>query len=229
MAKIAGPVWIVAPERGERPEHPIVLPPDTPSEPPGIWGGEAPPYVDIGLPGPQPHPEHPIVLPGDEHPAHPIAPGGGTPEHPIVLPPETVWPPDAHPEHPIAPGGPGDAHPEHPIAPGGGEPTHPIAPGGGEPTHPIVLPPDQPDGGGEEVGGLDFYQRKTLGFNWDKSFDECAVVKIQAGTTADDLVTVRTVANDGTSSVTYPQDFTGSVMIRVNGMDGYLEGTTTVK
>jgi len=53
------------------PTHPIVLPPL------GIWGG-APPYVDIGGPGPQPGPEHPIVLP----------PPGGTP-----VPPE-VWPPD---------------------------------------------------------------------------------------------------------------------------------------
>jgi hypothetical protein len=240
MARIQGPVWIVIPDVGPEhpiapggpgdahPEHPIVLPPDTPTDPPSVWepvfptnpivipdpggGGERP---DHTLPGDLPHPDQ--GLPGDQP----------QPEHPIVLPPDAVWPGDpAHPTHPIAPGG---GEPTHPIAPGGspGEPTHPIAPGGG-PSHPIVLP-TPPDGGGEQVGGLEFYQRKTLGINWDKSFDECAVVSIQAGTTADDLVTVRTVANDGSSSVTYPQDFKGSVLIRVNGMDGYLEGTTTVK
>jgi hypothetical protein len=204
-----------------------------------------------------------IVVPGDEHPAHPIAPGGpgdAHPEHPIVLPPDT---PDngLRPEHPIY--NPGGEHPSHPIVipqpPGGvdGEhPAHPIAPGGdgGHPEHPIVLPPEtelppleiwgpndprpsvpiflppgQPDGGGEEVGGLEFYQRKTLGINWDASFDDSAVVTVQAGSSADDLVTVRTVANDGSSSVTYPQDFTGDVLIRVNGNDGYLEGETTVE
>jgi hypothetical protein len=37
------------------------------------------------------------------------------------------------------------------------------------------------------------------------------------------------VANDGSSSVTYPQDFTGEVTIKVAGIDYYLEGTTTVE
>jgi hypothetical protein len=185
--------------------------------------------VDIGGPGAQPGPEHPIVIPdpgGGEHPEHPIAPGGG-PSHPIVLPPDAIWPPGSGIDMPDQ-GLPGEQpHPDQGLP--GDQPgvSHPIAPGGG-PTHPIVLP-TPPDGGEEQVGGLEFYQRKTLGINWDSSFDECAVVTVQAGTTADDLVTVRTVANDGTSSVTYPQDFTGEVTIRVCGMDGYLEGTTTVK
>ena len=43
-----------------------------PAKPPlGFWGGVAPPYVDIGFPGPQPHPEHPIVLPPDLPPTLP--------------------------------------------------------------------------------------------------------------------------------------------------------------
>jgi hypothetical protein len=41
-----------------------------PFDPPRIWGG-APPYVDIGFPGSQPHPEHPIVLPPELPPTMP--------------------------------------------------------------------------------------------------------------------------------------------------------------
>ena len=220
MAKVAGPVWIVAPDGGAHPEHPIVLPPDTPDN--GLR-----PEHPIYNPGGE-HPAHPIVIPdpgGDLRPEHPIAPGGETPEHPIA-------PGGERPTHPIAPGGEG-GHPEHPIVlpPEANLPDGIWGPTDPFPTHPIVIPPDVPDGGGgtEPVGGLDFYQRKTLGFNWDPSFDQCAVVNIQAGTTQDDLVSVRQVANDGSSSVTYPQDFTGDVLIRVNGIDGYLEGTTAVK
>ena len=67
----------------------------SPGGPPlGFWGGVAPPYVDIGGPGPQPRPEHPIVLP-------PIEPGGPPvhPEHPIAYPP----PPEGN--KPPPPGG----------------------------------------------------------------------------------------------------------------------------
>jgi hypothetical protein len=69
-------------------------------KPPGYWGGVAPPYVDIGGPAPQPHPEHPIVLPpppGTGPGAPPIAVQlpvfPWTPQHPIALPPEMVPPP----------------------------------------------------------------------------------------------------------------------------------------
>lgn len=85
-----------------KPEHPIVIPPD--SIAPGV------PTHPIYLPPPKP--EHPIVIPPDS-----IAPG--VPTHPIYLPPQVehpiVIPPDA-----ISPGVP--AHPiylppqvEHPI------------------------------------------------------------------------------------------------------------------
>jgi hypothetical protein len=75
--------------------------------PPGIWGG-APPYVDIGGPGSQPHPSHPIA-PGGRPPGYwggiaPPYPDQGLPGQPPgywggVAPPT--------PTHPIAPGGPG--------------------------------------------------------------------------------------------------------------------------
>jgi hypothetical protein len=65
---------------GGEPSHPIA----PGGSPPGIWGG-APPYVDIGFPGQQPHPSHPIVLP-------PVQPGG---------PPVQIWPSPGHPSHPI--------------------------------------------------------------------------------------------------------------------------------
>lgn len=174
MTRTVGPVWIVQPTSAEEmphPEHPIVLPPDTPP--------------DSGL-----TPEHPIVIPD---PGTPVDPNAPEVSHPIVLPGDPSWGDDL------------------------------------KPTHPIVLP-NPPDGGGstEPVGAPTFYQRKTLGINWDSSFDSSAVVDIKAGDSDTDPITVRTVANDGTSSVTYPQDFTGQVTIQVVGKDGYLEATTTI-
>jgi hypothetical protein len=67
-----------------------------PGSPPGIWGG-APPYVDIGGPGPQPGPSHPWVPP---RPGQPPGIWGGAnepfPTPPIfigpVLPPDTPTP-----------------------------------------------------------------------------------------------------------------------------------------
>jgi hypothetical protein len=88
---------------GLSPEHPIVIPPPPPL---GIWGGAPPPYVDIGLPGPQPHPEHPIVIPPDLDIWGPTDP---RPTHPIVIPPPTVTNPPT-PTHPIVI--PPDAPPE---------------------------------------------------------------------------------------------------------------------
>jgi hypothetical protein len=125
------------------PAHPIA----PGGRPPGIWGG-APPYVDIGGPGPQPVPTPPIYIP----------PGfvDGKPEHPIYFPPgvwvptfptQPIYLPDPGPgvpvlpAHPIVipPGAIDGEHPEHPIVivpPGiwGGAPI-PV------PTPPIHYPP----------------------------------------------------------------------------------------
>jgi hypothetical protein len=79
------------------PTHPIA----PGGRPPGIWGG-APPYVDIGGPGPQPIPTPPIYLPPGFIP-------GLKPEHPIYIPP-SIWPSPGVPTHPIVlpPPGSGD-------------------------------------------------------------------------------------------------------------------------
>ena len=162
------------------------------------------------------HPAHPIVLPPDVPPD-----SGNVPAHPIVLPPDVgIWP---DPPEGIAP------HPEHPIVipPDVTEP-----PDGAHPAHPIYInayPDNSLPPGLEQVGDLDFYQRKTLGINWDATFDPAKAVGVYAAVGDAEPGLVRTVANDGTSSVTYPQDFTGEVTIRVCGINGYLEGTTTVE
>jgi hypothetical protein len=57
---------------GDRPSHPIVLPPL-----PGVWPPAGQPSQPIYIP---PHVENPIVI-------------TGSPEHPIALPPNTIWPP----------------------------------------------------------------------------------------------------------------------------------------
>lgn len=173
-----------------------------------------------------------IVQPGEDQP---MPPDDAHPEHPIVLPPDVPPDSDLIPSHPIVIPDPGT-----PPTGGEGEPSHPIVlpgdpewPSDAHPEHPIVLPPLYPDQGLppglEAVGDLEFYQRKTLGINWDESFDPAQAVGIYAGAGEDEPTLVRTVANDGTSSVTYPQDFSGSVTIRVAGVNGYLEGTTTVQ
>jgi hypothetical protein len=131
------------------PSHPIA----PGGQPPGIWGG-APPYVDIGFPGPQPgqppsvwrptFPTNPIVIPPDAIspgvPTHPIyipvypSQGPGFPTNPIVIPPNAIGP--GVPTHPIVLPPPGS--PSHPIV----IPPDAIEPG--VPTHPIVLPPSPP-------------------------------------------------------------------------------------
>jgi hypothetical protein len=115
------------------PTHPIA--PGGP--PPGFWGGYRPPYVDIGLPGPQPpsgaHPSHPIWRPdlgfwGGVAPPYPDIGGPGPqprPEHPIYFPPEGSQPPLGiwgPPQMPpgfwgggMGPGVKPQPHPEHPI------------------------------------------------------------------------------------------------------------------
>jgi hypothetical protein len=117
------------------------------------------------------------------------------PEHPIVLPPDT----------------PDDAHPEHPI----------------------VLPDEETPEVAEE---LSFFQRTTLGFNWEIAWlgDENSPVFIDAWVddpAADGGGTwrnVRTVLNDGSSSVTYASDFSGPVKIRCRGESGSVSGSATV-
>jgi hypothetical protein len=70
------------------PTHPIA----PGGQPPGIWGG-APPYVDIGFPGPQPGRPPGIWGPTDPRPSQPIyipitppPESGLSPEHPIYVP-----------------------------------------------------------------------------------------------------------------------------------------------
>jgi hypothetical protein len=180
-----------------------------------------------------------IVAPGGGG-AVPPAPGdgGAQPEHPIVLPPDAETPGDAHPEHPIVlppdlgiwPNPPeGSVLPEHPIVI---PPDITAPPDGAHPAHPIYIdayPDNSLPVGLQNAGEPEFYQRKTLGINWDKEFDKAKVVGIYASSGGGEPSLVRQVANDGSSSVTYPQDFTGEVTIRVAGMDYYLEGTTTVQ
>jgi hypothetical protein len=93
------------------PSHPIYWPgspthPIAPGgQPPGFWGGVAPPYPDIGGPGAQPGPSHPIVLPP------------GTP-----IPPPGIWGDINLPTHPIAPGGQPPSTGEPPLGFWGGVP-----------------------------------------------------------------------------------------------------------
>jgi hypothetical protein len=129
-----------------------------------------------------------------------------------------------HPSHPIvipeAP--PGDLHPEHPIA---GTDL--------KPEHPIVLPDEETPEVEEE---LEFFQRTTLGFNWTimsigTEGEQIGVDAWEGDPASEDgkWLNVRTVPNNGSSSVTYPSDFTGAVKIRVRGSAGTVSGETTVK
>jgi hypothetical protein len=122
------------------PTHPIA--PGGP--PPGYWGGVAPPYPDQGLPG-----QPPTIWPSPGHPTHPIAPGGlppgiwgggnvPMPTPPIYLPPGTI--PGLKPEHPIY------------IPPS-------IWPNPGHPAHPIVIPPP---GSGEKPEVLENWDATTI-------------------------------------------------------------------
>ena len=136
-----------------------------------------------------------------------------------------------------------EPHPEHPIEEPGQEP---------HPEHPIVLPPDTPETEPpdqpevppdteppvSEEEELDFFQRITLGFNWiqDTVGAEGEEVGIDAWTPDDPANfegegtwrNVRSVPNTGSSSVTYPSDFTGSVRLRVRGSAATVPGDFTV-
>ena len=140
------------------PEHPIVLPPEAPGEPPNvIWPSPGHPAHPIAPGGPPPVVSPPIYYPpvisggpGSLPPfvmppialppviwpeppdgGPPIAIDPGHPEHPIVIPPppNVVWPPDVHVEHPIVLPLPPEIWPKPPLYP----------------SHPIVIPPTDPE------------------------------------------------------------------------------------
>src|SRR5262245_10974182 len=103
-----------------------------------------------------------------------------------------------------------DLSPEHPIAlPPDTPPDQPPD----QPDAPVDVPPEAP---GET---LDFFQRTTLGFNWAPasigSEGETVAVDAWEGEVDGDgkWLNVRSVPNSGSSSVTYPSDFTGDVAI----------------
>jgi hypothetical protein len=103
-----------------RPDHGL-----PPGQPPGIWGG-APPYVDIGGPGSQPHPSHPIA-PGGRPPGYWGGVAPPYPDHGLPGQPPGYW------------GGVAPPHPDQGLPGGqGGVPTHPI-------TLPEPLPPPPPE------------------------------------------------------------------------------------
>jgi hypothetical protein len=132
---MAGFLAMIIPVDQGVPTHPIA-----PGGPPlGIWGGVAPPYVDIGGPGPQP--------PSGAHPSHPIwRPdlgfwGGRPPPYVDIGLPGS----QPHPSHPIYFPPPGS---QPPLGIWGGRPPLYVDIGGPapqpHPEHPIVLPPDLP-------------------------------------------------------------------------------------
>ena len=150
---------------GNRPDNTLPGPQPPTGQPPGYWGGIAPPWVDNTLPGQPPRPTHPIApggrppypSQGPGFPTNPIAPGGPPPGYwggvapPWVdntLPgggggkPPGIWGggnvPMPTPPIYLPPGTLPDVKPEHPIyiPPSSGVP--------GVPTHPIVLPPGEP-------------------------------------------------------------------------------------
>lgn len=251
-ARYLGPVWIVAPGDGlapdfaPRPEHPIVLPPDVPEEP-SEGHPEHPIYIqvpvdpnyDIGieqpdreLPGDQPRPDQ--SLPGDQPKPDQSLPGD-QPEVDNELPGDQPKPDQSLPGDQPKPdqGLPGD----QPVIDVGFPADQPVVDNSlpGEqpkPTHPIYIAPypdrELPEGA-SEVGEIEFYQRKTIGLNWNPELlkpNQVVGIYVIEG---DDASLVRTVANTGASSVTFPQSFTGKRTFRVSGVDGYVEGDVTVK
>jgi hypothetical protein len=111
-----------------------------PGQPPGFWGGVAPPHPDQGLPG-----EQPGLWPGQGHPSQPISGGGyilgWSPTYGwIFIPLGGANAPGG--------GGGGGEQPTHPIAPGGEKPAHPISGGGEKPTQPIQPTPQPKQFGG---------------------------------------------------------------------------------
>jgi hypothetical protein len=233
LHRIDGPAWLIVPDVGDpQPSHPIVLPPDV--EEPGDERPSHPIYFpdlkpDNSLPGPQPSPEHPIFLPGG-----PVDPDWGI----SIERPDNTLPGDLpRPDQ----GLPGDQpHPDQGLPGDQPYPDNSLPGFQPFPEHPIFFPPypdnslppyvdnELPGGGEPEVGELSFYQRKTIGINWDPNFDPAVTVAIYV-VDGETTSKVRTVPNNGASSVTFPQDFTGERTFRVAGSQSYCEGTVTVK
>ena len=169
------------------------------------------PEVDNTLPDPDDQP-HADTQPVPDQPYVDIAPPGDQP----------------HPDHTL----PGDLpHAEHPIVlPPDVPETEP------PPEQPPVDPGTEPPAAEEEE--LAFFQRVTLGFNWNAISvgTEGEQVGIDAWTPTDpddfdgegSWRNVRTVPNSGSSSVTYPSDFAGPVRIRVRGSAASVSGDFTV-
>jgi hypothetical protein len=219
VQKLPFPCWLVVPDLA--PSNPIVLPPEVagpddprPSHP--IFLPEAPVYPDNSLPGDQPVVEHPIYLP--------VGPDNTLPgDQPIVdnsLPSDQPGIDNTLPPF-VDNSLPGD----QPVIDNSLPPLQP------RPEHPIYDPvyPDNslpPEAG--KVGDLDFYQRKTVGINWDP---DALVPSMMVGVYVKEngsFTKVRTVPNNGASSVTYPADYTGTATFRVSGINGYCEGTVKV-
>jgi hypothetical protein len=97
---------------------------DLPGQPPGYWGGVAPPVIDNTLPPPPPGIWPPPV---SIWPPTPLPP-----DYP--MPPGSIWPPVGHPSHPIAGVPP---HPDQGLPPVPGHPDQGLPPTGGTPSHPI--------------------------------------------------------------------------------------------
>jgi hypothetical protein len=109
-----------------RPDQGLPGPQPPTGQPPGYWGGVAPPHPDQGLPGQPPGYWGGVAPPTV---GNPIAPGGQPPGYwGGVAPP--------YPSHPIAPGG------QPPGFWGGVAPPHPDQglPPGGQPVPPEVWP-----------------------------------------------------------------------------------------
>jgi hypothetical protein len=102
----------------------------------------------------------------------------------------------------------------------------PLPPDTETPVEPPVVDNTLPETS-EQVGDLSFYQRKTLGINWDPSLLSDTQVGIFVIEDAGPYK-VRTVDNSGASSVTFPSDFTGTRTFRVAGEGDYLEGTIEI-
>jgi hypothetical protein len=85
--------------------------------------------------------------------------------------------------------------------------------------------------GEDKVGELTFQQRKTINIGWDTAEITGATVSLKADNPDDDsdAVEVRNVVNDGWATITFPQDYTGTCNVTVEGSDGgSQDGTVTV-
>jgi hypothetical protein len=183
-------------------------PDGTPPLPPS-GGEEIPPEGEVTPP------EGEIPVEPTEPPVEPTEPGPDdpVPTHPIVIPPEE----ETGTGETTGEGGSDDVSGEIPIDVDTGE----ELPVEEQP------PPEEPTA----LGALGFFQRKTLGIKWDPQVivgDDDGNVAISVA--IDDAWSrVRTVPNNGHSSVTFPKNFTGERVVRIIGSNGFFEGTATIK